>query len=480
MQSQYQFVGEGMSGCVHRPALKCVQDVDHTGKKVDYADTVSKLADPAILYSEIQQFEQIGKIDPKNKYHTGTPVICEPDKNAVFQQAIQQCHQKHRSEKVGLMVMKDAGKDLKNFVLDLAKMDPNDSEAREINRDFWIEMVRILQGVQVFVKSGVVHYDLKEDNITYNQEKKRANFIDFGTLTIQKTMMKQAQQHACSRCITHWSWPFETQYLNRDQYDVYQTENEALFLPVLLTLFSDVDVDLDLKTLKIIAAENAPKLLELQSMADSIPLNSLNPDSAIAIMFQEIKSPVFPRFLQDYLNEIAVFLRQHNEWNYKDFLEKSINTIDIYGVGITFLFALKHTRPFMTDTLFQDLYTLSFRMITPNLKQRYTADILLRDYQTLLKKHFPQHAPLLSRVKSNTETPVFTERICPEGKVLNPKTGRCVKIEKSLKRSLSSSTTKRVCPEGKVLNPLTGRCVKAKRTRRSTSRQSLSYSSEVL
>ena len=39
---------------------------------------------------------------------------------------------------------------------------------------------------------------------------------------------------------------------------------------------------------------------------------------------------------------------------------------------------------------------------------------------------------------------------CPEGKVLNPKTGRCIKIKKE-------------CPEGKILNPKTGRCIKIKK-----------------
>jgi hypothetical protein len=42
---------------------------------------------------------------------------------------------------------------------------------------------------------------------------------------------------------------------------------------------------------------------------------------------------------------------------------------------------------------------------------------------------------------------------CPEGKVLNPKTGRCVKI--AIKKVVPSAQ----CPEDKVLNPKTGKCV---------------------
>ena len=49
------------------------------------------------------------------------------------------------------------------------------------------------------------------------------------------------------------------------------------------------------------------------------------------------------------------------------------------------------------------------------------------------------------------------EKTCPEGKVLNPKTGSCIKKENLIK---SAKPTIKECPEGKILNPKTGRCIK--------------------
>ena len=55
---------------------------------------------------------------------------------------------------------------------------------------------------------------------------------------------------------------------------------------------------------------------------------------------------------------------------------------------------------------------------------------------------------------------------CPEGKVINPKTGRCIKketLEKQNKKTKPAEPSKpaiKECPEGKVLNPKTGRCIK--------------------
>ena len=50
---------------------------------------------------------------------------------------------------------------------------------------------------------------------------------------------------------------------------------------------------------------------------------------------------------------------------------------------------------------------------------------------------------------------------CPEGKVLNPLTNRCINIKsinKLAKKTLSKMDKK--CPDGKMLNPKTGRCIK--------------------
>ena len=55
---------------------------------------------------------------------------------------------------------------------------------------------------------------------------------------------------------------------------------------------------------------------------------------------------------------------------------------------------------------------------------------------------------------SKPEKPIKEPKLCTEGKVRNPKTCRCIKI-KPIKEP-------KLCPEGKVRNPKTGRCIKSK------------------
>ena len=82
----------------------------------------------------------------------------------------------------------------------------------------------------------------------------------------------------------------------------------------------------------------------------------------------------------------------------------------------------------------------------------------------------PKSVTPLSLVKTKTQKKPI---ICPPGKVLNPKTNRCVKVkpEKPIRQVLKAKrealqqelrNITKECPPGKVLNPDTGRCIKVK------------------
>jgi nucleoid DNA-binding protein len=77
--------------------------------------------------------------------------------------------------------------------------------------------------------------------------------------------------------------------------------------------------------------------------------------------------------------------------------------------------------------------------------------------ETAVKKNL-----IKSFVIQRSVTNLKITKVCPEGKVLNPKTNRCVKIKADNKPKSKSSIKVKVCPEGKVINPKTNRCVKIK------------------
>jgi hypothetical protein len=64
--------------------------------------------------------------------------------------------------------------------------------------------------------------------------------------------------------------------------------------------------------------------------------------------------------------------------------------------------------------------------------------------------------PAKKTATSSSSEPSLVKK-CPEGKVVNPKTGRCVNAQGKLGQSLSGQ--KASCEDGKILNPKTGKCV---------------------
>ena len=82
-------------------------------------------------------------------------------------------------------------------------------------------------------------------------------------------------------------------------------------------------------------------------------------------------------------------------------------------------------------------------------------------------------APHISVEKPTTDKPTTDkpEKVCPPGKIVNPKTGRCInkpkeKTHKKPGRPKKFDMTeelkekpKKECPPGKIVNPKTGRCI---------------------
>jgi len=66
--------------------------------------------------------------------------------------------------------------------------------------------------------------------------------------------------------------------------------------------------------------------------------------------------------------------------------------------------------------------------------------------------------PVIKSINKLHKSPKSPKK-CPDGKVLNPKTGRCILIKNATKKSPTLPKSPKKCPDGKVLNPKTGRCI---------------------
>ena len=80
------------------------------------------------------------------------------------------------------------------------------------------------------------------------------------------------------------------------------------------------------------------------------------------------------------------------------------------------------------------------------------------DYKDIPAIYTYEHINLEERVIKPVNAAANT---CPAGKVLNPKTKKCVNTKNvKAKPKPTNAAGVKVCPEGKVLNPKTNRCIK--------------------
>ena len=420
-------IGEGTYGCVHKPSLKC------KNKKVNYTDKVSKIMTKKHSRTEMKEYDNIANVDKSKKFYLGKPVLCVPEDDDSAKRAVNMCeHFRGNTIKdYNLLIMNDGGNNLEQYADKMARL-PRTPENIEKIEKFWIEAQRILLGLKVFNDNGIVHHDLKPQNIVYNEDTNRTNFIDFGLMTDMNTIRTKSNLSQYKLGIPHWSFPLEMEFINKNSY------------------------------------------LQLANLSNDQKSNCLN---FLSLINSNIKT-FFSYIVNHDKDELWYIMRLDNcdfimdarQDNYDEFLDRVIRTIDVYGTGIAFMYILNKTRHLIEPKLENELRELFYIMITPNVFIRFLPDQVLNIFEKILlengilskyNKHFENHVLInnanvnIAKVNeiitaaNNIDIRIDNERVNRISNSTPTKINRISSIKKTLKP----------CPDGKERNPLTRRCV---------------------
>jgi hypothetical protein len=331
--------------------------------------------------------------------------------------------------------------------------------------EFWLDMSRILYGSKVLMDKKIVHHDLKQQNIVYDEETGRVNFIDFGLMTTIQIMKNAANKNKYPYGI-HWSFPAEVMLYNIVDYNRLINLEGPLKLQYIKDLFGKYYTD-SFRTVQGYMHDSQRETIK------------------------ELRSRTWQGFYK-----MCVYLKRAD---HDSFLKKSMETFDNFGIGFSLLSMLIRTQKFIDKRLVTDLSYLFNSMIDSTVFLRPSPTEVVTKYETILKSHglldkynmrFENYLLVDGSVKEQDKKvkqkmPKTTQRFldeliltCPEGKELNPKTKRCIgeckpgfernelflcrkkKTQKKTQNKTQKTKSTIKCPEGKELNPFTNRCNK--------------------
>ena len=280
--------------------------------------------------------------------------------------------------------------------------------------DLFRAMHRIFKGLITMEKHGYIHVDIKPPNIVYNPETQKMALIDFGMA------MKSSELYVP-----------ENDYIFDHPYPYYPPEFKAIS-----AYYNETKSVL----------KNILKNWEL----DITPRS----DKEMNNFYSFIQSA------QQHLNKKLPF-----------------NKVDVYMLGVTLHEIFHNCRKRNTaenNSFYAAVINLVDKMTYYDPRVRLSPTEAYAEY----KKVLAMIGPVSPDGQDTKPVSVAKKRApegkkpkdCPEGKVRNPKTGRCIKVAKPTSVAKPASVAKptsvakpaaksKDCPEGKVRNPKTGRCI---------------------
>lgn len=335
-------IGYGTYGCIYKPPIKCSKK----GKtlRINYANKIAKLLTQKSANTEYAEYDKVSKIDPKNKYHLGKPVLCEADAEDLKKQTDEHPCNKYEKERDNqefrLLIMEYGGTELKEYI----------KNKKDMTMDFWKKARNLLEGAQLFAKHNLTHRDIKPSNILLNPKSKRLIYIDFG-LTHDMTELKNKILDGTKKTKFHWIYPFE--------YGLVQNSINIISMsPPDADAFYQKTANLILHDSLTDEYKNVEKIFTM--MDDRIfPLNQAKKESMI----------------YDSIDAIRQFA------NAEQFIEAMVKSIDAFSLGLTLNETLNafYDAGKIDDIFYKEMHAIFARMTDFNLKERLT------DYKTIIE-----------------------------------------------------------------------------------------------
>lgn len=310
---------------------------------------------------EVQEYALVGQADKKAEFSTGQPIRCSMKESASTWKAISKCKllkkkfknktMKQVAAESTLLIIGDGGLDLEKWVKTIQKKGD-----KKVISTFWREAIRLFRGIQVFQQYDLVHHDIKPQNVVYNEEEHRLNYIDFGLMRSLKTEGAKCRDINRCRANPHWNYPTDVFLMDRKIFNDLAKEN----------------------------IEQRQKTFDTYVEHLRTNINTAFVDAFYTMLkYMGVSQEDKNRFYQHHMTEFRELLLKPGTFN--TFLDKSLAGFDVFGLGFTLMYVLSRVKPWMDVRTVSAMEDLFFKMLTPNVYKRLTISQALSQYQKIIE-----------------------------------------------------------------------------------------------
>lgn len=181
---QAEVIGRGSSGCVVHPAIPC------TGKGT-LRDKISKILPKTDASKEFDMIAELAGLEqfaifqsmpcPLNKAHDDNARIIRECKKEVFTYT-----PPHDLE---MLIYDYGGRDIDNYHPTLYYDFIDRDNINLFN--FFNSLYNLFIGLRYFRERGIMHGDIRRENIVYNRQQGVSKFIDFGIMTSKSRLLSK-------------------------------------------------------------------------------------------------------------------------------------------------------------------------------------------------------------------------------------------------------------------------------------------------
>jgi len=286
-QNKIKLLNRGTFGCIFKPALTCTGGIDkeHFITKVQKQTTLSN--------RELAISEKIKKIKDYNQYFAPILKTCTISVANISGDEIKKCDFMTNNKQIISNKLRYVGKNtLEEYIIQLLRTRPA----------LYIETVYdsffyLLNSIRVLFANNIVHFDMKENNIMYDEREDKPIIIDFGISFDTKMVQNQLDEVFYTEGFDYPPWCFE-----------------IAMCSYIVNSNKKMDEKIHIEKMK----EKVLFFIKSNSIFGLFPENETT----------------------EYITKLNHYIENHGKLTYKEFIHelcKSMDSWDIYALAVTYI-----------------------------------------------------------------------------------------------------------------------------------------------